>query len=486
MDATDLAYAGIARQAELIATGEVSSRELVDLYLERIARFNPKLNAFRVVFAERARMEADQADARRGAGDSERSLLGVPIAVKDEFDVAGEVTTFGTNAYGEPAREDSEIVRRMRAAGAIPIGKTHMPELGAVPWTESPTWGVTRNPWNLQHSPGGSSGGSAAAVAAGLVGAALAGDGGGSIRFPSAYCGLFGLKTQRGRVPLAPHLDAWHGLCVNGVLGRSVRDSALFYDAIADGPPDPGAPAVPPSAFMAALAQAANGAPGGPINGGSGGRALRIAVSSKLPPSPLTKLHAENRAALEETAALLRGLGHEVNEREVDHGPLAPAPEFTAIVLRSIHEEAATFAHPERLERRIRAIARLGGMLPPGVVDWALARKEAYAARLNEPLADHDVLLTPVTPAPAPRIGAREGQFWLRTTVEATATVPYAACWNFTGQPACSVPAGFAADGLPRAVQLVGRPNDEATLIALAAQIEAERPWAQDRPPGFD
>ncbi len=470
MDTTDLAYAGIAKQAELIAAGEVSSRELVDIYLERIAQYNPRLNAFRVVFAERARLEADQADARRGAGDSSRPLLGVPIAVKDEFDVAGEVTTFGTNAYGEPAHADSEIVRRARAAGVIVLGKTHMPELGAVPWTESPTWGVTRNPWHLQHSPGGSSGGSAAAVAAGLVGAALAGDGGGSIRFPSAYCGLFGLKTQRGRVPLAPHLNAWHGLCVNGVLARSVRDSALFYDAIADGPLDPGAPVVPPSSFLEALGQT------GP---------LRIAVASKLPPSPLTKLHAENRAALEETVELLRSLGHEVNEREVNHGRLAPAPEFTAIVLRSIHEEAATFAHPERLEQRIRAIARLGGMLPPGVVDWALGRKAAYAARMNEPLVDHDVLLTPVTPAPAPRIGAREGQFWLRTTVEATATVPYAACWNYTGQPACSVPAGFATDGLPRAVQLVGRPNDEARLVALAAQIEAERPWTQDRPSDF-
>jgi len=475
MDATDLAYAGIAKQAELIAAGEVTSRELVDIYLERIARYNPRLNAFRVVFAERARMEADQADARRGAGDSNRPLLGVPIAVKDEFDVAGEVTTFGTNAYGEPATADSEIVRRARAAGAVVIGKTHMPELGAVPWTESPTWGVTRNPWELQHSPGGSSGGSAAAVAAGLVGAALAGDGGGSIRFPSAYCGLFGLKTQRGRVPLAPHLDAWHGLCVNGVLARSVRDSALFYDAIADGPADPGAPEVPPSSFLDALGSG-NGSPP---------KTLRIAVASKLPPSPLTKLHAENRAALEETVELLRGLGHEVNEREVDHGRLAPAPEFTAIVLRSIHEEAATFAHPERLEQRIRAIARLGGMLPAGVVDWALGRKAAYAARLNEPLTDHDVLLTPVTPAPAPRIGDREGRFWLRTTVEATATVPYAACWNFTGQPACSVPAGFDADGLPRAVQLIAKPNDEATLVALAAQLEAERPWTQDRPPAF-
>jgi amidase len=487
MDATDLAFAGIARQADLIAAGEISSRELVELCLGRIERFNPRLGAFRIVFAERALMEADQADARRGAG-GERPLLGVPIAVKDEFDVAGEVSTFGTNAYGEPAREDSEIVRRVRAAGAIVIGKTHMPELGAFPWTESPTWGVTRNPWRLENSPGGSSGGSAAAVAAGLVGAALAGDGGGSIRFPAAYCGLFGLKTQRGRVPLAPHLDAWHGLVVNGVLARSVRDTALFYDAIADGPGDPGAAPVPPSSFLQALGQTGTSDPAGSSpSSADGGQAtrLRIAVASKLPPSPLTKLHPENRAALDETVALLRGLGHEVEEREIDYGPLAPPPEFTAIYLRSIHEEAATFAHPERLERRIRTLARLGGMLPPGAVDWALSRQANYAARLNEPLADHDVLLMPVTPAPPPRIGAREGWGWLRTTIAASATVPYAAPWNFTGQPACSVPAGFAADGLPRAVQFVGKPNDEATLLSLSAQLEAERPWAEHRPAAF-
>jgi amidase len=472
MDATDLAYAGIAKQAELIVAGEVTSRELVDLYLERIERFDPALNAFRVVFDERARMEADQADARLRAGSSpaERPLLGVPIAVKDEFDVAGEVSTFGTSAYGEPAKVDSEIVRRARAAGAIVIGKTHMPELGAFPWTESPTWGVTRNPWELGHSPGGSSGGSAAAIAAGLVGAAFAGDGGGSIRFPAAYCGLFGLKTQHGRVPLAPHLDAWHGAVVNGVLARSVKDTALFYDAIADGPADPGAPAVPPSSFLEALGQA---------------RPLKIALATKLPPSPLTKLHAENRVALEETAELLRSLGHEVNERVVDHGPLATSPEFTAIYLWSINEEAQTFPHPERLERRIRALAKIGSMLPKGALDWALRRKEQYAARLNEPLVDHDLLLTPVTPAPPPKIGAQEGKSWLPTTLAASATVAYAACWNYTGQPACSVPAGFDGDGLPRAVQLIAKPNDEATLVALAAQLEAERPWTQDRPPAF-
>ncbi len=480
MDATDLAFAGIARQAELIAAGEISSRELVEVYLERIARLDPLLNAFRVVLAERALLEADQADARRGAG-GERPLLGVPIAVKDDTDLAGEVTGLGTNAYGAPVSEDAEIVRRMRAAGAVVIGKTNVPELCAFPWTESPTRGVTRNPWELQHTPGGSSGGTAAAVSAGLVGAALASDGGGSIRFPAAYCGLFGLKTQRGRVPKAPSVDAWLGMSVNGVLTRSVRDSALFHDATADGPADPGAPEVPPSSFLDAIGAGRGSAP----NGSQAPGALRIAVSSSLPPSPLTRLHPDNRAALDETVVLLRRLGHEVEERPIDHGPVEPSPEFTLRYLRALHEEATALPHPERLERRMRVLSRLGGLLSPGVVAWARSREPGYAARLNEPLADHDVLLTPVTPAPAPRIGACEGHGWLWTTAVAAATAAYAACWNATGQPACSVPAGFASDGLPRAVQLVGRSNGEATLCRLAAQLEAERPWAESRPPGF-
>jgi amidase len=481
MDALDLAYAGISRQAELIAAGEVSSRELVELYLERIASLNPRLNAFRVVYPERALLEADQADARRRAGGA-RPLLGVPIAVKDEIDVAGEVTTYGTSAYGEPAREDAEIVRRARAAGAIVIGKTHMPELGAFPWTESATWGVTRNPWQLEHSPGGSSGGSAAAVAAGLVGAALAGDGGGSIRFPSAYCGLFGLKTQRGRVPLAPRTEIWQGLVVLGVLTRSVRDSALFYDAIADpagGPAGPVANGAPSPSFLDAFAAGDRSSSDGRL-----GR-LRIAFASKLPPSPLTTLHPENRAALEETAELLRGLGHEVVEYELNDGRLVPPPEFTVLFMESIREESEALPHPERLERRLRKIAALGRRLPAGALDWAQRRRAAYSERLNEVFADHDVLLTPVTPKPAPRIGACEGLGWLRTSLAASATVPYAARWNLTGQPACSVPAGFAADGLPRAVQLIGRPSDEATLVSLAAELEAARPWAGRRPPAF-
>src|ERR1700677_3240737 len=295
MDPVELAYAGIARQAQLIASGEISSVELLDLYLERIGRLNPRLNAFRVVFAERARLEAGQADARRGAGgeSASRPLLGVPIAVKDDIDVAGELTAYGTNAQDEPARADAEVVRRLREAGAVIIGKTNVPELTLWPFTETATYGATRNPWDSQRSPGGSSGGSAAAVAAGLVGAALGSDGAGSIRIPAAFCGLFGLKPQRGRVSMAPRPRGWHGLSVNGVLTRSVADSALFYD-VASGTIDVDADRAPAPAIPFASAA---GTPPGP---------LRIVYSTRVPLGVISKLDADARRAFDETVALLR------------------------------------------------------------------------------------------------------------------------------------------------------------------------------------
>src|SRR4051812_3219064 len=219
MDELDLAFAGIARQAELIRSGEVSPVELVELCLRRIERIDQRLNAFRVVLAERALAEARQAEGRSGAG-GDRPLLGVPVAVKDNLDVAGEVTTYGSRAYGAPAAADSEVVRRLRAAGAIVVGKTHLSELAVFPWTESAAWGMTYNPWSEERTAGGSSGGSGAAVAAGLIGAAYASDGGGSIRIPASVNGLFGLKPQRGRVTLSPHPQHWHGLSQTGSLTR--------------------------------------------------------------------------------------------------------------------------------------------------------------------------------------------------------------------------------------------------------------------------
>ena len=270
MEPADLAYAGIARQAEMIRDGEVSSVELVGVYLERIARLNPVLNAFRSVLEERVRLEAEQADARRAGGDH-RPLLGVPIAVKDDIDLAGEPTRWGTNANDRPVEQDAEVVRRLREAGAVIIGKTNVPELTIWPFTETATWGATRNPWDLQRTPGGSSGGSGAAVAAGLVGAALGSDGAGSIRIPAAWCGLFGLKPQRGRVSVAPRSRAWYGLSVNGVLARRVADTALFHD-VASGTTDVDEDRAP--APEGTFSEAASRPPG----------RLRIAYSSKLSP----------------------------------------------------------------------------------------------------------------------------------------------------------------------------------------------------------
>jgi amidase len=480
MDASEIAFAGIARQAELIAAGELSSRELVELYLRRIERAQPRLNAFRVVFAERALLEADQADARRGAAQRAgnggqpdgRPLLGVPIAVKDDIDVVGEVTALGTNAHGGPVSADAEVVRRLRAAGAVIVGKTHVPELCIWPFTETATFGATRNPWDLQRAPGGSSGGSAAAVAAGLVGAALGSDGAGSIRIPSAWCGLFGLKPQRGRIPLAPRPRAWHGLSVNGVLTRRVADTALFHD-VASGPSEVDLDSAPAPAMS--FSQAAATAPG----------RLRIAFSTRVPPGAIAKLDGDGQRALTETVELLRSLGHEVCEHDPDYG----WGTFAALVPRyvgGVRDDVRSLAHPERLERRTRGVARVGKLIAPALLQRSLAGEAEFARRLNRVFDDHDVLITPATATPPPRIGRLQGRGALWTLNVVAGMVPYNGVWNVTGQPAASVPAGFGADGLPRSVQLVGRFNDETTLLSLAAQIELERPWAQHRPPEFE
>ena len=457
MEGSDLAFAGVAGQAEALRRGQVTSRELTQLSLDRIAALDRRLNAFNGVYSERALAEADAADQRRADGDR-APLLGVPMAIKDEVDIAGEVTSRGTGAYDVPAAADSEVVRRLRAAGAVIVGKTTMPELGLWPFTESVTWGVTRNPWDLERTPGGSSGGSAAAVAAGLVPAALAVDGAGSIRIPAACCGLYGLKPQRDRVSRAPHdADEAHWICV-GTVTRSVLDTAVVLDVMAG--------------------------PGNDFEGAARrdpGR-LRIAVSDRFPNGVQGRLTDEVRASLERTVYALRALGHEVVERHVPARPQDVAV-IVGLMLRGIRDFVDEVERHNRLERRTRALARPGRLIPDRAVERLLAEEQAMTEHVGRLFDDVDVLLTPMMSEPAKPAQAMEGRGALATWMWETRWVPFNVLWNATGQPAASVPAGFSAGGLPLAVQLVGRHDDEATLLSLSAQLEDKHPWAQRRPP---
>jgi len=451
----------------MVRAGEVSPRELVQLCLDRIERLDPQLNSFRKVFAEKALLEAEQAEARLKAGE-ERPLLGVPIAIKDEVDVAGEVNTHGTDGFDEAAKEDSEMLRRLREAGAIVIGLTLLPEMAICGFTESATFGVTRNPWNPQRSPGGSSGGSGAAVAAGLVPIASAGDGGGSIRIPAASCGLFGLKPSKGRISLAPNLEDWTGLAVLGCLSRTVLDTALWLDIAAGGSREPEAPPPPERPFV----ESAKTAPG----------KLRVAWSTAAPRAAAPPTVSEDvKQAARATAELLASLGHEVSQRDPDWGGIGN--NITPRFLRGVSETVDEVPHPERLERRTRGFGRLGRNLPDTVFERAMKGREADRARVNAIFDSCDVLVTPVMGGTALPVRRWEGRGALWTVLGMSRFYPYCIPWNHLGNPSMAVPAGFSADGMPLSVQIVGRPGDEATLLSLAAQLEAERPWADARPP---
>jgi amidase len=460
MDDTALAFAGVASLADMVQRGEVSSRELVEVALGRIERLDGDLNAFGAVYAERALGEAAEADRRRRSGEM-LPLLGVPVAVKDEIDLAGEITSRGTAAVATPAAADAEVVRRLRAAGAVIVGKTTMPELGLWPFTESITWGVTRNPWDLERTPGGSSGGSAAAVAAGLVPAAVAADGAGSIRIPAACCGLFGLKPHAGRVPRAPHdRDGSHWI-VFGALTRSVDDSALMLDVMAA-----------PSRAQGPFRGAARSQPA----------SLRVAVAPAFPRGTVGSLASDVRRALDDTTDLLRALGHRVVERDIDFATRDGAV-ILGLMFRGIRDVVADVERPERLERRTRAIARPGALVSDGTLARLRRAERRLADRVGRMFAEHDVVMTPMMSRPAVRAGVMEGRGATVTYLWESSWVPFCVLWNSTGQPAASLPAGFSDDGLPLAVQLVGRPHDEATLLSLAAQIEDARPWTHQRPP---
>lgn len=446
----DLAFAGPRTLAGMVRAREVSPRELVQASLRRIEELDPRLNAFRAVMAEEALASAD------AVTDLDRPLAGVPVAIKDDLAVAGQVMTWGSRSYGPPQAEDSAPVKRLRAAGAIPIGITNVPELMIWPWTASAANGVTRNPWDPSRTTGGSSGGSAAALAAGMVPAATGSDGGGSIRIPAACCGLVGMKPSRGRVPGKP---GWVGLSVYGALARTVADSALLLDVLAQ-------PA------GASFAQAAATEPG----------RLRIAASRKIPAGALAKLSADQRRGWERMRDLLAQLGHEVRERDPDYGLKMLA--FTQTWLRGVYEDSLEVPNRELLERSSKGVAAAGRRLVPERRRAALlAKRPQTAARIMTLWDEFDVLMTPALASTAI---AAEGGFGKPAAIafdRAARFTPWTPIFNLTGQPAIAVPAGVGQDGLPLSVQLVGRPGAEAMLYSLAAQIEQAAPWVDRRPP---
>jgi amidase len=451
-----VAFASIREQRDLLSTGTISCEELLDLYLERCERLEPTLNAFRVVYADEARAAA-RAAQRHIRDGRDAPLLGLPVAVKDEFDVAGDITAMGTAAYGGPARRDAEVVRRLRRAGAIVLGKTHVPELSAWPVTESPTWSATRNPWDPRRSPGGSSGGSAAAVAGGLATVAIGSDGAGSIRIPAAWCGLHGLKCRTGRMPyLPPH---WYGLSVVGPLTRTAADCALLYDVLTTRDIRSSAPTGTRRTRL---------------------RSLRIAVTTAVPAPIEAEVDSEVLRAVELVAERLRGFGHHVVSRDPAYGPVWLA-NWLSRYLRGIHDDAAAMAFPERLDASTRQLAAWGAAVRHA--EAARARDEAPGIRaaICESAGDPDVILMPAVARAAPLTGELIGEDAAATLQAGSAWVPFTAIWNVTDQPALSVPAGFNRSGLPLSAQLVGCAADERILLRLASQLEDELDRCSDR-----
>jgi len=483
--------------ADLVRTKQVTPIELVEEAISRIEAHNPALNAVVTKLYDRARVTAVQEFSPLAP------FAGVPFLLKDLLStLEGVATSQGNRLWKDiPAKGDTELVRRWKAAGLNILGKTNTPEFGLTPFTEPLTFGPTRNPWNLERTSGGSSGGSAAAVASRMVPLASGGDGGGSIRIPASACGLFGLKPTRGRMPTGPFIgEAWHGFAIEHVLTRSVRDSAALLDATQGA--DVGAPyAAPPLGrpFLNELSL-----PTGK---------LRIAVTGK--PLMGSKVDPQVLQGLERTVVLLRELGHEVIE---DTPALEAQPFSLAFVTLLAAELRADIELSARLAGKKLKVndfdpASFGlGMLGKAMSarDYAEASRylQVAARGVSGFFEGYDLLLTPTLSKPPVPLGALQpsaaekalikviGSFdggWLLKALgiikplaaQTFDFMPWTAVFNVTGQPAMSVPLEASDDGLPMGMHFVAKFGDEAALFRLAAQLETARPWAGRVPAGY-
>jgi amidase len=458
----------LTEQARLLAAGELGPVELLDATLARIEASQPTLNAFRRLRPDAARAEAVEAERRLAAGDR-RPLLGVPIAIKDDVDLAGEPTAFGCPGEFSFAASDSAVVAQLKSAGAVIVGKTNTPEIGLWPFTEGPAFGATRNPWNLDHTPGGSSGGAAAAVAGGLVAAAIGSDGAGSVRIPAAWTGLVGIKPQRGRISTMPEPESFNGLTVIGPLARTVADAALLLDLLSS--PVAGERHRPPAPedFFAADAERDPGT-------------LRIGLALNIPFSGApAMLDPEIAAAVQSCAAGLEDLGHEVEAIEAPYG-LWPGLSLVPRANAGIRSWSRRVPERAGLDRRVRSAARQGTAMLP-LMPVARGAEALSRRRFAATFERFDVLLTPTTATPPLPVGrCHELSAW-QTDKAIVAACPYAWPWNVLGWPGISVPAGFTGSGLPIGAQLLGPANSESRLISLAAQLEDSRRWHEQVAP---
>lgn len=478
--ADDLARLDATAQAELVRTGEASPAELVDAAIERIGRVNPTINA---VIGER--FEQARAEASRPVRDA--PFAGVPFLVKDlGLNIAGEPYHAGTRFLKEAgylAPTTSHLADKFRDAGLIVLGRTNTPEWGVTITTEPLAYGPTRNPWDTTRSCGGSSGGSAAAVAAGLVPIAHGGDGGGSIRIPASECGLVGLKPSRGRISQGPQVgESWMGATVDGVITRSVRDTAAALDAVSGAMPgDPYTAPPPADRYSAELGRSP-----GP---------LRVGLLDH-PLDPAAPGAEECRAAVHDVAALAEALGHRV---EIAHPPALEDGGFSQQYRQIVAAcTAADVAYWERemgrplgeddLEADNLTLARWGRSLSAADYLAAVNWLHAWSRRVVSwwlPLDDSepfDLLLTPTIATPPPLLGHLTGP---GSGTRLREMLQYTAQFNVTGQPAISLPLVWSAAGLPIGVQFVAAPWREDVLIRLAVQLEQTRPWAGRTPPVF-
>lgn len=481
--------------AELVARGEVTPSELVEAVVRGIERVNPRLNAVTIPMFAEAR-----ATARGPLPDG--PFRGVPILVKDLISTyAGAPFTKGCKALKHyVADSDSELMKRYKAAGVIVVGKTNTPEFGLMGVTEPEAFGPTRNPWHPDRTSGGSSGGSGAAVAAGIVPMATGGDGGGSIRIPASCCGIFGLKPSRGRTPNGPAGQLWQGATVLHVLSRSVRDSAAMLDATQGA--DEGAPYAirPPDRRYAAEIRT------DPLP-------LRMAFSTASPVGG--RVDPECVAAVENAAALLGDLGHRVEERTPDYDGMTLARSYLTMYFGEVAAEIDNLRPllgrrptPADVETVTWTLGLLGRSFTACEFVRALQYWNVVSRAMGRFHREYDVYITPTTAVPPPRIGEtapgpaerlvmrianalklgralRASGIVDRLARESLAKMPFTQLANLTGQPAMSVPLHWTADGLPCGVQFIAPPGDEATLFRLAAQLERAAPWFDRTPPLF-